>query len=105
MRGRSEILGFIANRFRGGIRIPPEDTERYYREILVPQYAPGSVVPPLSEVSTRIEEILLQQQVNALFGSWLDNLRKQGDVEIIDPAFEPAPPAPPAPPPGGGQPK
>jgi hypothetical protein len=97
MHGRSELLNFIENRFRGGIRIPQEDIEHYYRDTLLPQYAPGTAVPPLSEVSTRIEEILLQQQVNALFSAWLDNLRKQGDVEILDPAFETAPPAPTAP--------
>lgn len=105
MRGRSEILGFIENRFRGGIRIPEEDIERYYREILLPQYAPGTAAPPLSSVSARIEEILLQQQVNALFVSWLDNLRKQGDVEILDPAFESALPAAPAQTPAGAQPQ
>jgi len=38
-------------------------------------------------VSPRIQEILLQQQVNALFGEWLQNLRKQGDVEVLDPAL------------------
>ena len=37
-------------------------------------------------MAPRIEEILLEQQVNVMFGTWLDNLRKQGDVEVLDPA-------------------
>jgi hypothetical protein len=39
-------------------------------------------------VAPRIQEILLQRQVNALFEDWLKNLRKQGDVEVIDPSLE-----------------
>jgi peptidyl-prolyl cis-trans isomerase SurA len=89
-RLRMEILGFIETRFRQGIRISDEDTETYYREKLLPQYAKGAKVPPLVEVSPRIQEILLQQQVNAMFSSWLDSLRKQGDVEVLDPSLEPS---------------
>ena len=44
----------------------------------------------MQRVSPRIEEILLQQQVNLLFDEWLTNLRKQGDVEVLDPALESA---------------
>jgi peptidyl-prolyl cis-trans isomerase SurA len=41
-------------------------------------------------VSSRIEEILLEQQVNELFANWLENLRSQGDVEILDPSLRSA---------------
>jgi hypothetical protein len=88
MRLRLEILRFIETRFRQGIRISQQEIEAYYRNTLLPQYKPGSKIPPLEAVSARIEEILLQQQVNALFSAWLENLRKQGDVEILDPALE-----------------
>jgi hypothetical protein len=85
---RLEMIRFIEIRFRQGIRISQQDVEAYYRTKLVPIYAPGTRVPPLSDVAPRIEEILLEQQVNVLFDTWLDNLRKQGDVEILDPALE-----------------
>jgi len=88
LRNRLQILRFIELRFRQGIRIQPQEIETYYREILLPQYAPGETVPPLSKVSARIEEILLQQQVNVLFDEWLTNLRKQGEVEVLDPALQ-----------------
>jgi hypothetical protein len=88
MRYRLEILRFIEERFRPGIHISPQDIETYYHDTLLPQYAPGETVPSLDQVSPRIEEILLQQHVNALFDDWLTNLRKQGDVEILDPALE-----------------
>ena len=90
MRYRLEILGFIESRFRPGIRISPEDIHSYYTLNLMPQYTMGEPVPALEKVSPRIEEILLEQQVNAMFDQWLENLRKQGDVEILDPALHPA---------------
>jgi hypothetical protein len=88
MRSRVQILRFIELRFRQGIRIAPEEIETYYREALLPQYATGEAIPTLKDVAPRIEEILLEQQVNALFDDWLKDLRKQGDIEVLDPALE-----------------
>ncbi|MGB9407137.1 MAG: peptidylprolyl isomerase [Terracidiphilus sp.] len=88
LRFRVQILRFIELRFRQGIRINPEEIETYYRQTLLPQYAPGEPIPPLDKVAPRIEEILLERQVNVLFDDWLRNLRKQGDVEVLDPALE-----------------
>jgi hypothetical protein len=93
LRYRVEILRFIEQRFRQGIRISQPEIQTYYRETLLPQYAKGEAIPPLDKVSPRIEEILLQQKVNVLFDDWLTNLRKQGEVEVLDPALE-APEAP-----------
>ncbi len=88
LRLRLEILRFIEIRFRQGIRIAPQEIETYYKEKLLPQYTKGATVPPLNDVAPRIEEILLEEQVNVMFSSWLDNLRKQGDVEVLDPKLE-----------------
>jgi hypothetical protein len=87
LRYRLEILSFIEERFRPGIRITPQQIAAYYTTTLLPQFAPGEPVPPLVKVAPRIEEILLQQQVNALFDDWLANLRKEGDVEVLDPSL------------------
>ena len=88
LRNRLEILSFIELRFRQGIRITPEEIETYYRETLLPQYPSGQTPPPLQQVSSRIEEILLQQRVNALFETWLSNLRTQGQIQVLDPTLE-----------------
>ena len=87
---RIEILNFIELRFRQGIRITPEEIETYYKGTLLPQYPAGEKPPPLQQVSSRIEEILLQQRVNVMFDNWLSNLRKQGQVEVLDPSLETA---------------
>ena len=91
LRYRLEILHFIEQRFRQGIQISQQQIADYYTNTLLPQYRAGEAVPLLDKVAPRIEEILLQQQVNVLFDDWLANLRKQGDVEILDPALEPPP--------------
>lgn len=90
IRYRLEILRFIEQRFRQGIEISQEQIANYYHDTLVPQYAPGEAVPALGTVSARIEEILLEQQVNVLFDNWLNNLREQGDVEVLEPSLKPA---------------
>ncbi len=87
LRLRMSVLSFIEIRFQQGIRISQEEIESYYRDTLVPEYPAGQAAPPLDRVSQRISEILLQRQVNQLFSAWLDNLRKQGDVEILDPSL------------------
>jgi peptidyl-prolyl cis-trans isomerase SurA len=91
LRYRLEILSFIEQRFSQGIQITQQQIETYYHDTLLPQYKSGEAVPPLDQVSSRIQEILLQQQVNVLFDTWLTNLRQQGDVEVLDPALAPAP--------------
>jgi peptidyl-prolyl cis-trans isomerase SurA len=124
---RMAVLKFIEERFRSGIRISPEEIQKYYGETLAPQYAKAADVPTLARVSPRIQEILLQQQVTALFNDWLKSLQDQGQVEILDsqlaaavkqagtpssgppkpapvpvPVPAPQPPAPSTPPPGKG---
>ena len=88
LRYRVQILRFIERRFRQGIQISPQEVESYYRETLLPQYAAGEAIPVLNKVAPRIQEILLQRQVNVLFDDWLKNLHKQGEVEVLDPALE-----------------
>ncbi|HEY6851492.1 MAG TPA: hypothetical protein VI320_35430 [Terracidiphilus sp.] len=96
LRYRMEILRFIELRFRQGVSISQQEIESYYHNTLLPQYAPGETRPPLDQVSARIEEILLQQRVNVMFDEWLNNLRKQGGVEVLDPALEAGNPETPA---------
>jgi peptidyl-prolyl cis-trans isomerase SurA len=93
LRSRMQILRFIEMRFRQGIQISQDEIEAYYRNTLLPQYQTGQSgknTPPLDQVAPRIQEILLQQQVSAMFDGWLDSLRKQGEVEILDPSLETA---------------
>lgn len=87
---RSEILNFIELRFRSGIIVDDNEIQSYYRERLLPQYRAGETPPALESVSKRIQEILLEQRVNELFDVWMNNLRQEGGVEVLDPAYETA---------------
>lgn len=85
---RMAILHFIDLRFRSGIRIAPDQISAYYQKTLVPALAKDhQTAPPLADVSARIQEILLQQQVSGLFQDWLGSLRDQGNVRIVDEAY------------------
>jgi peptidyl-prolyl cis-trans isomerase SurA len=85
---RMAMLSFIDLRFRSGIRITQDQIATYYQKTLEPALArDNQKAPPLAEVSARIQEILLQQQVSGLFQDWVSSLRDQGNVQIVDPAY------------------
>ena len=80
------ILSFIQSRFGSGVGITPAEIEDYYNKSLLPQLHEEKP-PPLATVSTRIEEILLQQRVSSLLLEWLQSLKSEGSVSILDPAY------------------
>jgi len=83
-RQRMEVLQFVEQRFRMGIRIAQPEIDEYYRKTLVPGYEKqGATPPPEASVADRIQEILLQQQVNSLLDEWLKALRAQGSVRVL----------------------
>jgi len=85
---RMAILDFIDLRFRSGIRISQDQIAAYYQKTLVPALEKDNQkAPPLADVSARIREILLQQQISGLFQDWLESLRDQGNVQIVDSAY------------------
>jgi peptidyl-prolyl cis-trans isomerase SurA len=86
---RMAVLRFIEERFRSGIRISTDEIQKYYQGTLVPKYRSAAEAPPLEQISPRIQEVLLQQQVNSLLDDWLKSLQDQGQVEILDPALRP----------------
>jgi peptidyl-prolyl cis-trans isomerase SurA len=85
---RMLILSFIQSRFGSGVRITPAEIADYYNKTLLPQFHDQAVRPPaLAAVSSRIEEILLQQRVSSLLLEWLQSLKSEGSVSILDPAY------------------
>lgn len=85
-RQRMEVLAFIELRFRMGIKITPAEIREYYEKTLLPQYAAQHAKPPpVSAISKRIQEVLLQQRVSKLLDDWLDSLRAQGNVVVLHP--------------------
>jgi hypothetical protein len=88
-RQRMEVLAFIEQRFRMGIKISPDQIKKYYDSDLRRQYAAQHAAPPpLDTVSNRIQQVLLQQQVSSLLDDWLKSLRAQGSVVVLHPGEE-----------------
>jgi hypothetical protein len=86
---RMEVLRFIEERFRMGIRITPQEIDDYYKNTLIPAYQKENAQAPAEDtIKDRIQEILLQQQVDKLLDDWLTALRAQGTVRILKPGEE-----------------
>lgn len=86
---RMVILRFIDVRFESGIRISNESIEDYYTKTVIPLFAKqDQPAPPLKDVSSRIQQVLLEQQVNGMLLDWLKSLREEGSVRIVDPAYD-----------------
>ena len=78
------ILAFIQSRFGAGIRISQAEIEDYYQHDLVAEFARRKLPPPpLADVSSRIQEILLQQHINTFLQEWLQSLKQEGSVSIL----------------------
>ncbi|MDE1162807.1 MAG: peptidylprolyl isomerase [Acidobacteriaceae bacterium] len=83
---RLQVLAFIEQRFKQGIRITDTEIQSYYEKTFVPQYSKrGGTPPALAVVHDRIEEVLLEQQVSNLLSDWLKSLRAQGQVVVLHP--------------------
>ena len=88
-RLRMAVLQFIEERFRMGIRILQSDIDDYYQKTMIPAYEKEKTAPPPeASIADRIQEILLQQQVDKLLDDWLASLRAQGSVRILKPGEE-----------------
>jgi hypothetical protein len=85
-RQRMEVLRFVEARFRMGIRISQAEMDAYYTGTLVPAYEKENVnAPAEAAIADKIQEILLQQQVDKLLDDWLTSLRAEGSVRIVKP--------------------
>jgi peptidyl-prolyl cis-trans isomerase SurA len=85
-RIRMEVLRFVEERFRLGIRISQSEIDDYYKNTLMAAYKKDNVTPPPeSSIAERIQEVLLQQRVTVLLNDWLKALRAQGSVRMIKP--------------------
>lgn len=86
------ILRLVDLRFRGLVHIDKTSIAGYYENKLVPELrGKGVPVPPLSDVSDRIEKILVEQNMSAMLDEWLQTLRAQAHIEkMISPGVSEA---------------
>jgi len=81
------ILRLIDLRFRGLVRVEKYAIAAYYQDHFLPEVRKRNVAEPkLSEVSDKIEQILMEQGIDDLLSSWLKTLHAQAHIERMLPA-------------------
>jgi hypothetical protein len=92
LRLESSILRFVNFRFRPFINVTNEEINAYYEKRLAPQLEKSKLdLPPLAQVSTRIEEILREEKINEVFDQWIANIRHNSRIEYFEEKLRPAP--------------
>jgi peptidyl-prolyl cis-trans isomerase SurA len=78
-----QTMRFLEARLRPQIQVDGAAVEVYYREKLLPELQKNSGREvPLSEVSSRIREILIEQRLDESLTQWLKSLREQSEIRI-----------------------
>lgn len=86
MEQRVTIEKYLDFRFRSFVIITPQDEEKYYRDVFVPDFRrrnPGLLVPALAEVRARINQILTEGKVEEEIEKFLDDAKRRVEIEIL----------------------
>jgi peptidyl-prolyl cis-trans isomerase SurA len=90
------VLTYVDERLGPSVFVTPDDVNRYYRDVLMPEMQKrGQAPPPLDQVREDIRETLKQQKMTAQMESWTKGLREKADVLLYSaeaPAGRPLPP-------------
>lgn len=80
------ILRFVDLRFRALVHIQKEDIANYYQGTLLPEVRKRNAPEPkLADVSDKIEQILVEQNIDSQLSEWLKTLRAQAHIEKMSP--------------------
>lgn len=81
-----DVLRLVDARLRPSVQIDSNSIESYYDQQLLPQLRQkGAREVPLAEVTPKIRELLIQQKMNQLLTSWLQNLRASSEIRTEAP--------------------
>jgi hypothetical protein len=84
LEDQASVLRLIDQRLRPAAWVERTEIEAYYHETFVPEYArhTGASAPALEEVESQIREILVQQKIDQLLATWLQELRASRRVRL-----------------------
>jgi peptidyl-prolyl cis-trans isomerase SurA len=78
------VLRFLDLRFRKLVHVDKSEIAAYYQQKLLPELLRrGAPAPPLEEVSSKIEDILVEQRMDEMLNEWLQTLRTQAYIEKL----------------------
>ena len=75
-------LRLVDAHLRPAIQVDDTAVEAYYKDHLAPQVAGGRQTT-LQQATPKIRELLIQEKMNQLLGSWLESLHSQAQIRIL----------------------
>ncbi len=73
----------LSQKFSKSVVVRLDEIESYYREIYIPaQKRKGLEPQPIVELLREIESKIIENKIQDRIEDWLNNLRKQGDIQI-----------------------
>jgi peptidyl-prolyl cis-trans isomerase SurA len=74
----------ISQRFNRGVIVSIEEIESYYEQVYVPSQREKNLSPqPMIEVLDRLEGELQREKVEDQVQEWIENLKREADIQII----------------------
>jgi len=86
MAQRVAIDKYVDFRFRSFVVITPNDEEKYYRDVYVPEFRrrnPGLLMPPLDEKRAEISQFLTEEKVAGDIERFLDFAKRRSEIIIL----------------------
>jgi hypothetical protein len=78
-----DLTRLVDAHLRPAVQIDSKTVEAYYRDKFVPELRrSGAKEVALSDVSSKIREVLTREKVSELLVSWLETLRSEGEVRL-----------------------
>jgi peptidyl-prolyl cis-trans isomerase SurA len=76
-----DMMRLVDARLRPSVSVDSKSIESYYNQQLLPQLRQsGAKEVPLAEVTPKIKELLIQEQMNQLLVAWLQDLRSGSEI-------------------------
>ena len=73
----------LSRRFGQGISVSLEEIESYYRDVYIPyQQKKGLQPKPMIQLLNEIETLIKERKIKAQVVEWINNLKKQAEIEI-----------------------
>jgi peptidyl-prolyl cis-trans isomerase SurA len=83
LQQQMDLTRLVDAHLRPAVQIDSKTVEAYYRDKFVPELRQsGAKEVPLSDVFSKIREVLTQEKVSELLVSWLRTLRSEGEVRL-----------------------
>ncbi|MCJ7580520.1 MAG: hypothetical protein MUP98_08285 [Candidatus Aminicenantes bacterium] len=74
----------IESRFGLAVRVSLKEIEKFYGEKFLPAQKTKNIEPPsMMDVLEEIESAIKKDKISILVGDWLNNLRREADIQIF----------------------